>query len=261
MRAKTNLSALVEALNNGKNAREWRRIYGRLAKDYEELVRAMRESRVFEGITFKRLAPANYVRNAFHVLSGIFAALTYHYLIDRTGALIIMTTLVVTFTTLEILRRYSTATNDLLMRFPFFKHVARAHEYYRVNSATYYAWGLLIATIFTPAQAVEAGCLVLAFGDPVASNLGRRYGKKKLFRDKSIVGTVSFFFAAFVVLAAYLVIFFPAQPMSLVLVLAGVGASSGALAEALTARLDDNLTVPLSVALSQALVLWLALPH
>ncbi len=255
LRAKTNLSALVEALNNGKNAREWRRIYGRLAKDYEELVRALRESRVLEGFDFKRLAPANYVRNVFHVLSGILGALTYHYLIDRTGALIIMGTLVFTFTSLEIFRRYSTGMNDLLMRFPFFKHVARAHEYYRVNSATYYAWGLLIASFFAPAQAVESGCLVLAFGDPVASNLGRRFGKRKIFRDKSFVGSASFFGAAFLVLFAYTVVFFPHQPWNLALTVALVGAAAGAIAEALTVRLDDNLTVPLSVALALALVL------
>lgn len=254
-RAKANLAELLEALNTGVNGAKWRALYARLAKDYEELTRALRSSPRFQGINFRRLAPVNYVRNVFHVLGGVTGALAYHYLLDRDQALAVMITFVVVFTSLEILRRRSEAMNDLLMRFPFFKRIARAHEYYKVNSSTYYAWGMLIAVLFAPKQAVEAACLVLAFGDPVASNLGRKYGRVKLFRDKSVVGTLAFFGTAFLVLLAYQAIFYAALPWSVLLIVAAAGAALGAVAEALTVGWDDNLTVPLSTALGLALVL------
>ena len=41
-------------------------------------------------------------------------------------------------------------------------------DFERVNSATWFAWGVLIAVLIAPRRAVEAGCLVLAFGDPAA---------------------------------------------------------------------------------------------
>lgn len=255
LRAKANLHELAESMNSGVNGTKWRTLYAKLAKDYEELTRALRASNMFEGINFRRLAPVNYVRNGFHVLGGVTGALAYHYLLDRTGAVLVMTVFVVVFTTLEILRRRSEAMNDLLMRFPFFKRIARAHEYYKVNSATYYAWGMLVAVVLAPRQAVEAACLVLAFGDPVASNLGRRYGRVKLFHDKSVVGTLAFLCTAFLVLFAYQLLFYAVQPIGVNVLVAFAGAAIGATAEALTVRFDDNLTVPLSTALGLALLL------
>jgi dolichol kinase len=249
------LSEALDALNGTANGTRWRQLYARLAKDYDELTRAIRESRLLRDFTFKRLSPANYARSAFHVIGGVTGALAYHYLLDRTGALIIMTVFVTVFSALELLRRRSAEMNDLLMRFPFFRRIARPHEYYRVNSSTYYAWGMLIAVLVAPRQAVEAACLVLAFGDPVASNLGRKFGRRKLFRDKSWVGTAAFFAAAFTVLLAYQLLLYSAQPLRLQVLVAFTGAMVGALIELFTVRLDDNFTVPLSVALGVGIFL------
>lgn len=195
--ASARLLELADTLKERSGEDRWRGLYSNLARSYEDIVRAAVEARLSTLGRFRRLSPANHARSFFHASSGLFAAACYHWLLDRQAALVIMASCVVLFSALELLRRYSPRANDAMMRFPIIRRVARAHEYYRINSATYYAWGLLLAVLFGSKVGVEAGLLVLAFGDPLASYVGRRYGKLKLYRDKSVVGSLAFVVAGF----------------------------------------------------------------
>jgi dolichol kinase len=231
----SDLAELKEALSQSAGAMKWRQLYASLARNYDGLTKTLASlDELRADVRFRRLTPSNYVRNVFHVASGVAGALIYHYLLTQAQAAIIMAICVATFTFLEILRRQSATANDALMRLPFFKRIARAREYYQVNSSTYYAWGMLIAVLLFPRQAVEAACVVLAVGDPIASNLGRRFGRIKIHKDKSLV--------------AFQRAVYPAQPIGWSIAVAAAGAVAGATAEALTTRFDDNLTVPLAVA-------------
>ncbi|MCK6550117.1 hypothetical protein L6R52_30055 [Myxococcota bacterium] len=252
--AQANLRELHDAIADRPEAQRWRQLYGALARNYEQLAKTISSARLSDRASFRHLTPRNYWRNVFHMASGLAGALLYHFLLSRTAAIVVMAILVVTFTTLEILRRRSSAFNDVLMRSLAIKHIARPHEYYRMNSATFYAYGLLVAVTLFPGQAVEAGCFVLAFGDPAASNVGRRWGTLKLVGQKSLLGTLAFFAAAFVPLFAFQLVFYAEQPLAQSVLVATVGAGVGALAELFTKKLDDNLTVPLAVAAALALV-------
>lgn len=251
--ASANLRAFSDAVS-GSRAEQCRQVYAGLAKSYDQLTRTLTAARLSGAGAFRRLTPANRWRNLFHVSGGVTGALCYHFLLDHTAAIVVMAIFVVTFTALEIARRRSGAVNDALMRFPAIRRIARAREYYQVNSGTYYAYGMLIAVLACPQLAVESACLVLAFGDPVAANVGRRFGKVKLFRDKSVAGTAGFAIAAFLVLLVYQLALYSAQPLPVTLRVAAAGAVAGALAEAFTVRLDDNFTVPLAAALAITLV-------
>jgi hypothetical protein len=85
-----------------------------------------------------------------------------------------------------------------------FRPVAHSHEAHGVNSATWYAtaWALLLVT--TPAQAANVGVLALAFGDPVAGIVGRRLGRVKLLKGKTLEGSLAFLVATALVGAVYL---------------------------------------------------------
>jgi dolichol kinase len=234
---------LKEAMRESAGAVRWRQLYASLAKNYDALTKY-----VGAEIRYRKLTPVNYARNLLHVTGGVTGALLYHYFLSHESAIAVMAVFVVTFTGLEILRRGSASANERLMRFPFFRRIARPREYYQVNSSTYYAWGMLTAVILFPRQAVEAACLVLAVGDPFASNIGRRFGRIKIHKDKSLVGSIAFLVAAFAGLFAFQWFVYPLQSIALSMLVAGLGATVGAAAEALTTRFDDNLTVPLAVA-------------
>lgn len=257
--AAQDVSELSSALGDESGVERWRLLYGRLARRYEALVGCARElgELVSAPNAGRRISPTNYVRNAFHVAGGLTAALAYHFLLDRAGALLIMGLLAGTFTVLELFRRRSRRVNDVLMRVPFFRRIARPHEYYAVNSSTWYAWGILLAVVFFPRTAVELACLVLGFADPLASIVGRRVGGLKLFRDRSLAGSATFFGVAALVSLVFLGVLYPTMGLGLMLPLVFGVALAGTLAEVFSTKLDDNLTIPVASGLAAALVVWL----
>lgn len=247
------LAELRHALEDKVDAAQWRNFYARLGSSYEEmrrLVDALPQP-VPAGAT-ARISRMNFTRAGFHVGSGIFSALLYHFFLTRPQGILLISVLVFGFLSMEVARRRWPSFNDLLMASPLIKSIARPHEYVRINSSTYFGIGLLLATITCPKVAVELGCVVLAIGDPVASTLGRRFGSLKLYRDKSWVGFVAFFVSGGLSCLAYLTLLHPdmANPARIAL----VAASAGAVAELLTTRLDDNLTIPLTTALAASLL-------
>lgn len=251
--ASATLDELRQALGDKVDPARWRSLYARLGSSYEELRRLIDAlpQPVPAGAT-PRISRTNYSRAAFHVGSGLFAALLYHFMLSRPQAIALMAVLSTLFLSVEYARRKSSRFNDFLMASHLIRVIARPHEYFRVNSATYFGIGLLLAAIFSPKPAVELGCVVLAVADPVASTLGRRYGKTKIYRDKSWVGTSAFVVAGFLASYAYLTLLHP--EIGSVLLVAGVAGLAGAVAETFTSRLDDNLTIPLGTALALALI-------
>jgi len=241
-----NLQRLSTALREGL---DWRELHIALGRNYSQLVKALDRGAVSARRALPRLAPRNFVRNAFHIGSGLGAALIYHLWLDRTGAIWVMAILTGFFSLLELARWRSGRVNELLMRAPFLKHIARPDEYDRVNSATLFAWGVLIAVIFASQGAVEAGCLVLAFGDPAASLIGKRWGKTKLIAGKSLEGTLAFAVVGGLAVLVFRLLAYPGEPLLPSLLVAGGAAAIGASVELFSIRIDDNFAIPLAVAL------------
>src|SRR5262245_19981053 len=120
--ARANLNELSEAVSSvsvagvaGSGAERWRPLYASLSRNYDQLTTPLASARAASTSAFRRLSPVNYVRNLFHITGGVIGALSYHFLLDRTGALLVMIGFVVVFTTLEILRWQSPRMNDQLM--------------------------------------------------------------------------------------------------------------------------------------------------
>ena len=253
-RASALLTELQDALTEQVDAARWRSLYARLAQTYEDLraLLAALPTTVPER-PVARISRTNLSRSLFHASTGLGAALIYHFLLTQAQAVAVMATIVLVFSGLELGRRRSSAVNDFLMRLPLIKLIARPHEYFRVNSATYFAIGLLVAAALFPKIAVELGCVILAVADPLASTLGRRFGRTKLYRDKSVVGTGAFIGAGAAAGALYLWILAPALANPGAAVLLAVGAAAAA--ELFTSRLDDNLTIPLAAALAASVAM------
>lgn len=126
----------------------------------------------------------------------------------------------------------------------------KERERRRVTAAMWLALATLLAFLVFPEPVAAVALLIVAFGDPAASVVGRRWGRLR-FGAKSVEGTAAFFAAA---LAIALVCW--AGGLYTPLWAGVLAAAVAAVAEALSGQvlpLEDNLTVPLLA----GAVLWL----
>lgn len=155
--------------------------------------------------------------------------------------------------TLETIRRFSPRANRFLMW--FFGPVARADEWHRVNSGTWYMTALVLLALTHSTVLCVVGVTVLGVGDPVAGWVGRRFGRHRLASGRTWEGTAAFFVSASAVTIVTLG-WIPA-PLALgpTVAIATVAAGCAALTEAFTRGIDDNITIPIAAAAAAALML------
>lgn len=143
---------------------------------------------------------------------------------------------------LDILRQRRPNLNAATLR--VFGPLMRRHEEKHVSGLTYILIGTaLLIALFDP-YIVTLTLLFLAFGDPIASYCGIRYGKDRIIGNKTLQGTAGAFAACTVVAAIY----YYAQNLMLdrIWIVAPLSGLIGAFAEAApVGRLDDNFTFPL----------------
>lgn len=144
------------------------------------------------------------------------------------------------FVPADFLRQKNPQINRSLMS--VFRPIMRSNELNRLAGTTYLITGTLLITIFFNKGVVALSLLFLAFADPIASYIGIKYGKDKLFGHKSVQG----FVAAFVVCAVLCYTFlFYNQVQDYILIVSLLAGLIGALAELIPlAKLDDNFTMP-----------------
>jgi dolichol kinase len=255
-RLRAQVRALYEALPEpgsvGDSKAEWAAVYQRLWPLYEALATELKAA----GERPKHLHPHNWARSVVHVGAAVLVALAFELVLSRGVAIGLAVAWCVWAWSLETARRHSERINDLCMK--VFGPIAREHERYRVNSATWLGTALLILAVTSPHVPAVLGLLTIGIGDPVAGFVGRRWGATKLFKGRSLEGSSAFFASAWLLGAAWLWAFHPELAVFPRLVLAGAAALVGAVVEHLSTRLDDNLVVPVLSAWATALV-WLVL--
>jgi dolichol kinase len=175
---------------------------------------------------------------------GVVSISLYEFVFSRTLILIIGGSLLGLFVLLEVLRRQSEWWNERLYH-RMFARLARPREAHRPCTSTWYLSGLMIGVVLFPQHAIELGALVLAFGDPAASLVGKRWGQTKIVGDKSLVGTLAFFVVSVLLCAGFLCWRVTAMPLPDVLLVAAAVSAAGALAELVSTRINDNVSIPL----------------
>lgn len=251
------LRAYSEALAEHPDLKALKERRDTLARAYEELLLELKAKRVARASALaqsRQLKPVNYARNLFHATNGIVAVTLYHFFLTKEQALWVLGTIFAVFGTLEITRRFSDRWNDFLVD-KVFGAISRPSERYRVNSATLYLLALIIIAAAFPKPAVEAAILVLGLGDPMASLIGKRFGRRKLFRDKSVAGTAAFFVTSFVAVGVLLGLTAEGLSAARLVLAAGGIAVAGAVTELLSSRIDDNFSIPVVCAAIGALLL------
>lgn len=136
-----------------------------------------------------------------------------------------------------------------------FKLIMRQNELDRLAGTTYLITGaIFIASVF-PKSIVSISLLFLAFADPIASYVGIRYGKDKIFGHKSVQGFIAAFIVCSIVTYSFLYLNNVSDYILIVSLLAGI---VGALAELVpVAKLDDNLTMPVLSSIGLSIIFYL----
>ncbi len=243
------LAALVQhpvsALEGEHAADEsrWVGYHKQLGEAYEALSHALRA----HSVRLPGLRPTNYTRSAVHVASGVAGLVLIEHFLSDVARAAVPFAFALTFWFLEVLRRRSERANRFLMW--VFHKIAHPREAHHVNSSTWYATSLALLGLFFPKACSSLALVVLAFGDPAASFVGRRWGRLKLYNGRTLEGTLSFALVAALAGFVALYAWHGAEYGALrALVAASVAAAVAALTELFCKKVDDNFAVPLAAA-------------
>lgn len=118
----------------------------------------------------------------------------------------------------------------------FFDKLFRRKEKDNVSGAVFLVVSCIICFSAFEYWIANLALFMAVFGDMFSALLGRAFGKTKIFRNKTVVGTLAGLSAnlgvGFLILPQYFLVFIPMAFMA-------------SLVELITNKLDDNLTVPL----------------
>ena len=138
-------------------------------------------------------------RRIFHAITGtvIFVAVTQ---LDLSESLTItgLSVLFLILLALDLIRLRVPHLNILFFR--FFQILVSPRESQSIASSTWYILGALIAIVLFPISAALSGILILAWADPTASYLGRRWGRRS-FLGGTLEGTTAFLVVAVLILS------------------------------------------------------------
>jgi diacylglycerol kinase (CTP) len=124
-----------------------------------------------------------------------------------------------------------------------FRRIIRDSELNHISGITFMMTGMTIVVALYPKNVVLLVMLFVALADPIASEIGIRFGKDKLIGNKSLQGSFAAFLTCFVLSLAYFTHFgLVPERRFIVCLLAGL---IGAVSElAPIGDLDDNLVFP-----------------
>ena len=190
-------------------------------------------------------------RRAFHFLS-IFMIFLCTVLLSSKVNWTIYFCLGIPAVLFDLLRQNSKVLNHTALR--FLQPIMRRTEVHGLTGASFAIISIGLSYFIYSAPISQLSILYLAVGDPTASLIGLKFGKRKLIGNKSVAGFLgAFFFCSIATFIFFQLRPFPIEPLWAIILAFGF---FGALAESLyIPGLDDNLTQPLvSAALMTALI-------
>ncbi|MBI2646319.1 MAG: hypothetical protein HYW85_04720 [Deltaproteobacteria bacterium] len=149
------------------------------------------------------------------------------------------------FLLLDLLRIKIRPLNVLIIS--LFSPLMRKKELFSPSATTPFLLSSFIVIALFPKPIAIVSMLCLAFGDVAACMIGLRFGKDKLFQNKSLQGSIACFVVCFLLTLAFLI----AHRISSnnIAVIALVGGLAATLGELIAVKpLDDNFTIPVVTA-------------
>jgi len=189
---------------------------------------------------YKKRSDLHVARKFWHMTTVFLMALCYYYVPPFWAGVVLISACLI-FIPMDFIRKKIPTLNEIILQ--IFGPIVRENEVRGIAGTTYLLAGVLIVYLFFPRTIVLLTLLYLAFADPIASYVGIKYGRDKLFQNKSLQGS----FAAFLVCAGltYFVLHHKGLMLDRALLVSILGGFIGAAAEAIPiGKLDDNFSIP-----------------
>lgn len=188
-------------------------------------------------------------RKITHALGVTLMAIVYN-VVSIKVAWMITVTACVAIIPLDLLRLSRPGLNRATHA--VFGSIMRRHESNSLSGMSYLYLGCAFLLWLNVKPVVTLTLLFLAFGDPIASFFGIRYGKDRIIANKTLQGTMAAFVVCMVISASYY--YFNNLMTERLLIVVPLSGLIGALAELIPiGKLDDNFTFPVI----GASLLWL----
>ncbi len=173
-------------------------------------------------------------RKLFHV-AGVSLIPTIYYFepIPRQWQIATLAVITVAWVAFDFARLKNRKINDLFHH--WFSGLMKKKEGEALTGVSYMLVGATLSLVLFPAPLNVTVLYFAALGDPAAAVVGKMYGKIKLFRERTLEGSMAMFLVC--VGIGSLLLDFGA--------LVVVGALAATAAELYADTLDDNLLVPL----------------
>jgi dolichol kinase len=207
------------------------------------------KSTLMLSMDFKKRSEMHWARKLWH-MGGVMAIAFGYYYMPTFWARALLFVLWLCFVPFDFLRLRSPVLNDVATH--LFRPIMRESEAKDLAGTTYLLSGVLLVALFFPREIVLITLLYLAFADPMASVIGIKYGKDKIFGHKSLQGSVAAFTICTVITLA--VLFYKGIMLDRIVIVSLLGGLIGATAEAVPmGKMDDNFSIPVLSAIG----LWL----
>lgn len=188
-------------------------------------------------------------RKIWHCVGISSMAIGYNILGHKLSwmILLIATAVIIPF---DFIRQSRPRLNKLAVR--VFGPLMRRHEFDSVSGVSFLLIGTLFLLSLNERHLITLTLLFLAFGDPLASFFGIRFGKDRILQNKTLQGTIAAFVVCTVIAGIYY--YFNNLMIERLFIVAPISGLIGAVAELLPiGKLDDNLTFPVVA----AILLWI----
>jgi dolichol kinase len=139
-------------------------------------------------------------------------------------------------TVLEVLRRIAPGSYGVMAEHS--KGILKEKAGFLMGTTNFLIANLFCIIFFSKSVAIAA-LVFLTYGDAMATIIGKKYGKIRFFKGKSLIGTASFFVTCLVLGIGMK--FLPGIELGFLVII--IGAFVAAIVEVLPIPLDDNLTV------------------
>lgn len=200
---------------------------------------------------FKNRSDLHIARKIWHV-AGVFTLFAGWVLFPFWLSMTLLILGWLIFVPVDIVRQKNPNVNKSLTR--LFQPIMRSSELNRLAGTTYLLTGVILIAFIFNRGVVSISLLFLAFADPIASYIGIKYGKDKIFGHKSVQGFAAAFFVCTIVCYVYLAYSQISQHILIASLLAGL---VGALAELIPlGKLDDNFSMPVLSSLGLSVLFY-----
>lgn len=118
------------------------------------------------------------------------------------------------------------------------KETSKTH--FEFSGSVFVLCGALLSTLLFPIQMVVVGLTIMLISDTLAALVGKFFGTRKIYKEKSVEGTMAFFVSSILVCLLYE----PILSVNYATIVACICVTFAELYES-RIKIDDNLSIPL----------------